>query len=192
LGARPDSSITYFDRILKSRPNNAAALAGKANVLEQKQQHDAADAAINKALELAPDEQSVLIAAGNIHFLRYSQLPQSRAAANQVARMEQGSRMVDYYARAMALPDAFIDKPEIVERYASFALYVRAELNRPLDRITKTRARYPTAPQLAATHARLLTAMNRSSDAREPWQVVAQYGRGAMRDAALKALESAQ
>jgi tetratricopeptide (TPR) repeat protein len=186
LGGRQDRGVEFFDKLLKSQPRNAQAMAGKGNLLEQIQRHDAADAAIKQAIEWAPDDQAVLVFAGNVHFLRSLSNPQ-RGQTNFAPR-EEAQRAFDYYDRAMVLSENLNDSPEIVSRYVNLAVQIGADLNRPLQRIEQTREHFPKSPDLAFTHARLLMAMNRSADARVHWKTVAQYGSDSMRAIAQKML----
>jgi tetratricopeptide (TPR) repeat protein len=180
LRTRQDRALEYFDRLLKTQPRNAQALAGKGNVLEQIQAHPAADAAIEQALALAPNDPDVLEFAGNVHFIRFSRR----------GPLEEAQRAYAYYDRAMAMSGSAFELPEIVTRYANLALQLRADLNRALEQTTRTREHYPKAPDLALTHANLLTAVNRTADARDALQVAAQYGSDSVRAYAKKRLAS--
>jgi tetratricopeptide (TPR) repeat protein len=182
---KPDNLLPYAEKVVKADGANLVALAGKANALTLDGQFAAGRSLLQRVLASNPTDPEILLIAGDIYSIEAAlRTDATDAERNDLRRMH-----FESYHEALKEPYVGYEDLEIIVRHAIRALEYETGRERALMQIEHIRKLYAAEPTSAMIHARLLQALGRSAEAREPWSVAAEFARGINRITAIEELE---
>jgi hypothetical protein len=181
----PDEFLPYFEQATREKDSNDVARAAKANALALEGNFESAHTTLTGILAANPTDPAILILAGDT----YSIEAETKEDATDAERGQLRNIAFDFYDQALIEPYSGSESLETIVHYAEYALQCERNLDRAIMQLGHARKTYPTEPQMAALHARLLMATNRLEEARQAWLVASEFARGRDQITALDELE---